>query len=151
MKAQLTLQPVLRPLASAASTVEVRMPTGEAASAFAEAARESGLFVSAAGPVRAGIGAAPAAVAAVVLGALFALIGSQSLNALLGLPRLDSLLSVPAGAAAMLFTVVGVALGSAVGFLISLEDCPTGEHRVLLRGSRRAIHRLARDYKGELR
>lgn len=127
------------------------MPSGDTAAAFAEAVRDTGARVLAAGPVRAGLGGAPAAVAAVVLGVVFALIGSQSLNLVLGLPRLESLLSIPAGAAAMLFTVVGVALGSAVGFLISLEDCPACEHRVVVRGNRRAIQRLAREHQAELR
>ncbi|HEX2865155.1 MAG TPA: hypothetical protein VHN99_11345 [Deinococcales bacterium] len=116
---------------------------------FIRVAERAGLEVSQ--PRTASGSSAPVLVAAIVVGALFALIGLQGLNAALGLPRLDAVFSVPADVVGALFTVVGLACGVAVGGVISLSPGQPRHERLCVFGELDDVEDLADRFGASVR
>lgn len=89
---------------------------------------------------------APMLVTAVVLGALFALIGLQGLNAALGFPRMEAVLSIPANLIGAIFTIVGLVCGCAVGSVISMEPSRAERERLTIFGDKNVTQAIGRQF-----
>ena len=89
---------------------------------------------------------APMLVTAVVLGALFALIGLQGLNVALGFPRMEAVLSIPANLIGAIFTIVGLVCGCAVGSVISMEPSRAERERLTIFGDKGVTQAIGRQF-----
>lgn len=89
---------------------------------------------------------APMLVTAVVLGALFALIGLQGLNAALGFPRMEAVLSIPANIIGAIFTIVGLVCGCAVGSVISMEPSRAEREHLTIFGDKGVTQAIGRQF-----